>query len=217
MVCPPLIPFANDSSKSFDDSREFKGFLVHIPKTGGMTLRPSFSSIGVGGHCTGHNTARKLREMLPNEWKRTPSFSFVRNPWDRAVSWFYSHGRIRDRRKPKNIEEVFSWFREWIIREGWRNHGAHHPTVREFLCDVDRREAVRLVDFVGKFEEYDICYRAMFEAMGVPVPEKVSRNVSGYRDVDGRPRYQDYYDTKTRYFIEGLCRWEINEFGYHFE
>lgn len=204
--------------KDYTLPRKFSGFLVHIPKTGGSTLRKAFATYEVDGHCTGHNPAYKLRTMHPEEFPKTPVFSIVRNPWDRAVSWFYSHGQIRDRKEPHDLGEVIGWFRDWLFEHGRHFLGGNfHPSVQELLSEPYRREPQIIVDFVGKFEDYDRCYDEMFRIMGVSKPPKQVENISRKRNEDGRPPYQDYYDTRCRYYLEGLCWWEIEHFGYRFD
>jgi hypothetical protein len=69
--------------------------FVHVQKTGGNSVRTA-----LGGDifdARKHFMARDLREIYGEAvWDSCFKFSFVRNPWDRLVSWWSMIDNARD-------------------------------------------------------------------------------------------------------------------------
>jgi hypothetical protein len=64
--------------------------FVHIQKTGGNAIS---TALGQNPDCPEkHFFARDLRELYCTDvWNAYFKFAFVRNPWDRLVSWWSMH------------------------------------------------------------------------------------------------------------------------------
>ena len=60
--------------------------FVHIQKTGGTSIRVALGlpKVPPGKHWS---AARHRAALGREEWERRFTFAFVRNPWDRLVSW----------------------------------------------------------------------------------------------------------------------------------
>ena len=60
--------------------------FVHVPKTGGGTIKVAFE-----GHLQSqsHKPAIEVAALQRPADERPWSFAFVRDPWDRMVSWYY--------------------------------------------------------------------------------------------------------------------------------
>jgi hypothetical protein len=71
-------------------SHEHKFIFVHVPKTGGTSIESLLDLSGAK-----HNTARQYRNFFPDVWKRYFSFAFVRNPWDRVLSFYMFRKQVR--------------------------------------------------------------------------------------------------------------------------
>ena len=62
-----------------------KSIFVHINKTGGSSVEHAFGVYPDDQH----NTAKEyIKELSSRKWSTHFTFSFVRNPWDRIVSWY---------------------------------------------------------------------------------------------------------------------------------
>jgi hypothetical protein len=73
-----------------------KLLFIHIPRTGGTSIEQSFGrprcKEGINS-LTQHNTLKQYSEK--EDINSYFTFSFVRNPWDRLISWYlWSHADI---------------------------------------------------------------------------------------------------------------------------
>ena len=159
---------------------------IHIPKTAGSTLRNALSTHAT----TGHFSALKLRRMItPEEWDQRFTFAFVRNPWDRMVSWFFFHQQFGapDYRKYKSFETwIMSgmqtpWGQDW----GTPDQSQDPLVCMDFLTNAKREI---LVDFVGCFERLE---------------------------EDHKPDRAYYNDTMIE-VVRERCKEDIERFGYEF-
>ncbi len=64
--------------------------FVHIQKTGGTSLATALRSTNPEAQLFQgtHDHARWARQRLQNQYDSYFKFAFVRNPWDRLVSWY---------------------------------------------------------------------------------------------------------------------------------
>ena len=91
-------------------SKQKKFVFVHVQKTGGTSLRQVLKSHAPDArkwHGKHGHASDAIAEIGRAEWERYFSFAFVRNPWDRLVSWYAMiQDRIaqltpEERRKPR--------------------------------------------------------------------------------------------------------------------
>ena len=202
--------------------------FIHIPKTGGISVRKALtpfgtqprrylavrclSKLGVEFNHWGplemrrfrtHTSAKQSRRLLP----RTLSdqlfcFAFVRNPWDRMVSYYHYVLARRDHRRHKQVN-LLSSFENYVDYEIER--GKLSQT--EMLVDDHGK---LLVDFVGRYETLheDFCY--LCKRLGI-VGTLGHHNRSNHRD------YRTYYNSRTvERVAEHFCK-DIELFGYSFD
>ena len=68
-----------------------KLIFVHIPKTGGTSIK---KSLGITNRSLGyHKRANDIKKEIPDKWKNYFKFSVVRNPYDRVYS-IYSYYKM---------------------------------------------------------------------------------------------------------------------------
>jgi len=136
-------------------------------------------------------------------------FAFVRNPWDRLVS-FYFNALERLARTIPQMQSVGGF--------GGMLHtlDADAQWIRELHIVRPQREFVRcedgamLADFVGRFEHLEADFAQACERAGIAatLPKK---NASSHGP------YANYYDDWCKGFVAARYRQDITEFDYAFE
>ena len=229
--------------------------FVHVPKTAGQSIEAYFMQhLGLpeagrdalllsrnrdphrGPPRLSHLMAREYLtggHVTPKQFEDYYKFSFVRNPWDRLVS-FYKYRGHAHRYDFKTF--VFKHMPE----PGWTNDYCHVTPQYDFLHDEDGH---CLVDFVGRFENLQADFGRVCRAVGLPVgklphankslqqhsvfsvllgePRKIVRNLKRIARQRRSERntfahYSEYYDAETRDYVAELYRQDIAAFGYEF-
>ena len=190
--------------------------FVHIPKTGGSSVRFALGeNKQIKKDGTSHLKVRGYIEMLGGEKYRSMfSFAFVRNPWDRMVSLFTQPGGF-ERPKSRTAESKKWSFTEWVMYMDDQISGcklgdrAHlYKNQIDFLVNHD---GVVDVTYVGRFENLLVSWRTIRKSIGlshVDLPWIAkSRN---------RKPYQAHYDVRTREIVGRLYGKDVEYFGYEF-
>lgn len=184
--------------------------FVSIPRTGTNSVR---KSLGIRrASRTNHRTAQHLREDFGERvWEQRFTFTFVRNPYDRLLSYFRYCKTIDARMPPHWRKHYAGNFKQWVAA-GCSHHfhdalGA--PTAMwPYLLDENGKV---MVDFVGRVENFSVDFRRLCRELGT-CPKRLvhinqSRRVTNYRS---------YYDKKTRELAEQICGRDAEVFGYKF-
>ena len=173
-----------------------KFIFVDIPKTGGSSINKVLHKYA--SDLSIHIPISNYGNIPPNYF----TFTFVRNPWDWIVSWYFY------RKKEYNDETPF---KPWLM---CKNSSAYSGAGIGLSCDqsffvIDLNGDIS-VNFIGRFEnlqsDFDIvCKRICIPSVSLPVMNSTKH----------KP-YQEYYDDESRYFVEHkFCR-DIQLFGYTF-
>ena len=197
--------------------------FVHIPKCGGSSIEAvlwpgsrTVAELWMGfvdefhnRHQTGglqHLHAAQIRaEVGKQRFDAYLKFAFVRNPFDRIVSQFASMRERPDLRAFVGMEEDASFSRYLDLIEQ-RTHVQWEPQT-VFLDDDDGTE---LVDFIGRYENFEADAKHVFARLGVDVGA-IPHVMRGERG-----RYREYYDERTRAAVARLYASDLERFGYRF-
>ncbi len=184
--------------------------FIHVPKTGGVTIREAFD-----GHISYH--AHAPASSLTTELEAAPwSFAFIRNPWDRMVSWYWWRERAQ-----ASVEGFSAWvmdpkYERTTVGVPGPDGGVfsilHRSRNAETLLTNDQGEI--LVDTVYRFEDFDHALRNIWRRLGWPIIRRIhsNRNTHKPRDLD----YRDLYTPEAAQRVSELCAWEVETFGYEF-
>ena len=150
----------------------------------------------------GHLTLQQIRPyMRPEEWTSFFKFAFVRNPFDRFISYcaFMTREQGHFEQDPQKVMRHF-------IANPPLNHILFQPQ-NGFVVD-ERGEL--LTDHFGRVEEMQQSYDEIAERIGIPTAELGRVNSSKRRD------YRDYYNQELIDGVAKLYARDLELFGYEF-
>ncbi|NOR80290.1 MAG: hypothetical protein GQ529_05580, partial [Methyloprofundus sp.] len=142
-------------------------------------------------------------------------FSIARNPWDRAISYFYWDNRNNPALKPKkkfyhhlgvpfdelgNLRQLFSEF----IKNTTLPSNDPFYVMDDELC----------VDGVIRYENLIEDYAKICDQLGLPSSE-LPHLKGGIREA--KYHYSDFYDDESREIVAEHHKNDIRLFGYKFE
>jgi len=199
-------------------SESYQIIFIHIQKTAGTSLSAFLSSnLMATRNGRKHESAYEVKSRIPEYiWRNYFKFSFVRNPWDRLVSW-YLH--IKKHRTKYGDNPFFDYLMsigdtfENFILYGDKTISTPWGKRNLFTNQLDLLsfENQLLVDFVGKFESLESDWKLILDRIGYIDQAKLPH-------VNKIPRvhYRDLYTERTRVIVEEKFQKDINQFRYHF-
>ncbi len=187
-------------------SRSRKFIFAHVPKTGGISIRAALEPFA-DGQADAH--ADTTHETLPAFLARHPEtrdhfkFAFVRNPWDRLVSfYFYAREKLaRSIPQMQAVDGLGGMLRELDSDAPW-------------ICDLHvmrpQRDFLSGADFTGRFERLrgDFVFACARVGISAELPHK---NPSRHG------HYAQYYSEWGQDFVAARYRGDIQQFDYSFE
>ena len=152
------------------------------------------------GH--GHISLQQVRPYIaPNEWGGFFKFAFVRNPFDRFVSYcaFMTRAHGHFDRDPQGVMRH-------VLQSPPHRHILFQPQ-HGFVTDAD---GALLTDYLGRVEQMQQSYDEIAARIGIPSATLDKVNASRRRD------YRDYYDQRLIDGVAKLYARDIELFGYDF-
>ena len=180
-----------------------KAFFFHIQKTGGTSMQTAWGwnrkNPPPGQHWMPSRTRKEFGQRIWNEFFK---FTFVRNPWDRLVS-FYCYWDLRDVFEPGTNFEDFVLD---IVKRNKHEAGKRHcPSCIKCLQDPE------CFDFIGRFENLKEDYEYVCDQIGA---EKCTLP---HIHKSKRTHYSHYYDDELKEIVARKYCDDIKYFGYEFE
>jgi hypothetical protein len=208
-------------------SDERRLLFVHVQKTGGTSITSLLKAPAVGArdYLRPHDPYRvALHASDHGRHLGYTKVAFVRNPFDRLVSWYScitSKARLLSEVEKRStpcynrlrqyVLEHAATFDDFIVhcaeaqdRSGWQ------PFLQN-QCDYLVDDAGSLaMDFIGRFESLQADFQAMCDLLGLgntPLP---------HRNSSSHGKYRSYYTPSTRRIVEERFRRDCEAFGYEF-
>jgi len=198
-----------------NNSKKF--VFIHVPKTGGISITKELSLDFKNDDChwelyndNQHLTAAALRERYPDYF----FFAFVRNPWDRMVSFYHFKKKqaIRKVRKAGMTQRViFPEFKKFVHSLCVTGRMANLMTnsQKSFLCS---ESGEIICDSVRRFERLRSEYRhVLARYSNLPLDLRIHKNKSEYRG-----DYRSYYDPEMIEWVREFWKEDVEEFDYEF-
>lgn len=193
--------------------------FVHVQKTGGNSVRTALGCDMFDARK--HFRASELREYYGRAtWDSCFKFSFVRNPWDRLVSWWSMIDNSRDYVDPAQPPNIFfgyvleraKSFEEFLLRcddeivdsDGSKNIFRNQI---DYLVDDD---GTIIVDFIGRFERLQEGFDEISSRLGRAPVALPRTNASEHA------AYSEYYTPATAAIVARRYARDIEQFGYRF-
>jgi chondroitin 4-sulfotransferase 11 len=199
-------------------SSRYNCLFIHVPKTGGTTIEkvlgiyrdwPTLDLevlrgrlvLGSQEYQLQHLSLREASQFLSEETLRTCfTFTFVRNPWDRLLSEYFSRGGSRtDEKFDRFVDRACALVTSRQKLEGKNCH--FRPQV-EFLDDR--------MCFVGRFERFQVDLNQILnelriETTDIPHERKTSHGF-----------YAEYYNARSRRRVAITYEADIDALNYSF-
>jgi hypothetical protein len=190
--------------------------FVRIPKTAGHTIKNfllhnsnlEIKPILNQGYesYSGQKLKNKIQE---NTWLESHKFTFVRNPFDRAVSsWKFGGWKPRYAWKC-SFAEFVKRIQSWDLEnpKTWNERSWHCCSQYAHLINED---GDLLVDFIGRFENLQEDFNIVCDKIGIPHQELPHHNKTKHK------HYTEYYDDETRQIVAEKYAKDIEYFNYEF-
>ncbi len=186
--------------------------FVHIARTGGTAIANAIRRVGECAYVglvnnpadkihkganiyTPHMHPRKVCESVPL-LNQCDFFTFVRNPWDRFVSWYESG----------DTEKTFSEFLHFTAdKRDKRRAPGSYPICQSDYLDWNYK-------IVGRYESIEAHFLLVCSSFGIK-GAKLKRDGASIRQRD----YRKYYSDREIELVEMIETEVVNLGGYTFE
>ncbi len=151
----------------------------------------------------GHFALKQVRPHLGEDaFANYFKFAFVRNPFDRFVSYcaFMTRGADVFEKTPQAVMEHF------LFAEPPEQHILFQPQASVLVDD----EGHLLTDMVGRVEDMQVSYDAICARIGIPSRSLEQVNSSRRGD------YRSYYDDRLREAVAARYAQDLRMFNYQF-
>lgn len=201
---------------------EQKGIYIHIPKTGGSSIRRALQRLPNTVDC-GHFNLIQHEEKLLEGYSETDmktsvgvfndytTFTIVRNPWDRMVSewkWFTN----TTYKKPRVCVKAafngmgFEEFIDSFLYGGPCGDHRHRKPQASFVHNRDNSTA----QYIFRFENINEEFVKICDLLKIPHMKL------GHELKTCREHYSIYYNTETKKQVEKVWGIDIDMFKYTF-
>lgn len=208
-------------------SESKKFIFVHIQKTAGRSfeavLMDDISDLkSLSGT---HDHAAWVKDEFGDKWDEYYKVAFVRNPWDRLVSWYSMIQEKGDTTWYKRMTGIgkYNKLRQYVLD----NAGSFEEFIYNCVDTIDDSDGKKsflynqldyitdskgelAVDYIGRFENLvqDSC--AVLNNLGIKGASLPHKNSSKHR------HYRTYYSDQTRDLVAERYARDIEYFGYEF-
>lgn len=210
-------------------SDKYKFIFIAIPKTGTCTIEALLKKIMPNDiKCFGSNikkknglhkhiTAKELRKILTTRFKNYTTFAFVRNPYDRVVSWYTYTYRLNEKDCPDLMKnDIFKQrssygmtFEDFLI-----NKKAIWASQKQCNYVADNNKII--VDIILKFENFELEIMKIMKSFGITITNDMigKKNTSQYRKKLGGDYHNFCNNDHIKSIIYEECKDDFILFNY---
>jgi chondroitin 4-sulfotransferase 11 len=210
----------------YDLSKKF--IFTHPPKCGGTSIEDLFGFLQLREKCPSVNTFKhaSLKTHLTHltnkglEAESFLKFSIIRNPWDRAVS-FYHHNKYKEynyftneainKEMPENVKDSRQMtFKEFVLKY-YKNDFNSEVATKPYMCLQDKFS----LDYVIRLENLKEDLLRIKDLLQIDLNCDIPHKNNADQFLTRMP-YTEYYDSETKNIIGKLFEWDIETFEYKF-
>ena len=189
-----------------------KIIFCHIDKTGGSSITvaivPNFNIESdenpVPNFMGKHDTMKQLINKRSNADEYF-KFSFVRNPYARAVSKYFHHVKLKHQRfDPPEANAHKMTFDEWVKQGGLSKMKTQYNYIYH--------ENKNLCDFVGRFENINEDFETVRERFDYMLP--LSHYNNNKTDNYDKDEFMKYYGEESLKIVNRLFHIDFTAFNY---
>ena len=186
--------------------------FIRVPKTGiqsiGYILRP-YVDVKIFKQKTTSASIKKICRIKKLKYQNIFKFAFVRNPWDRAVSYYHyliQHYAHKGKKHVNTFLKDYPIF-DKFIEFYWE------PRFSQWRYYVDENEKI-VPNFIGRFENLQDDFNYICNKIEIPKTVLPHLNQSTNRHKDYRKHYTK---SSSIDIIAKTCAKEIKYFQYCFD
>ena len=205
-------------------SRKYNFVFQHIPKCAGSSIIDFFIELHKQSDCLGdlqyemHQTFEQSRQNYRSYYDKFFKFTFVRNPWSRAVSLFEYRKKIAAQGITfphwPSIEDIIKDDFCDVVKKDSLNT---NPSI-QFLeegCASDHWLSSKIkknINFIGRFESLEKDFEFILNELSISCPPELP-----HENKSSKKHYSEYYNDETRKIVTDKYAKDIQLFGYKFE
>jgi len=190
-------------SKKEERTRRNLGFLesqnYRLPYST-YSVRDWLRLVGAGFHKKFYNhiPANTAKHYIPhNIWENYYKFTFERNPWDKAISYYFWRSKQKD----------MSGFDDFIAKG--------EANISDF--EIYSYNGIPVVDEIFRYEDLEDSLKKLTEKFGFEKPLQMPKKKAKGETRKNRKPYQELISEKTRELIGIAAAREIKLLNYQFE
>lgn len=206
-------------------SHKFRVIFVHVQKTAGNSVYEVFRrndrhlvtrlTARVGAQRSKHCFATDIRDSIDRDtFDEYLKFSFVRNPFDRMVSWWstLSRGTGAPNKVMRLVQEEAPTFDAFLRLPRDHESGVCERFYVNQYDYISSEDGQVLVDHVLRFEALASDFAMLCSQVGFFDHRLEHLNAS----IREKPHYREYYDENMRKIVAQRFATDCEVFGYDF-
>jgi hypothetical protein len=219
-------------------SHQLKFVFIHIQKTGGDSLSrllaekvPDLTTLAAK-----HERLQKVPALL-GEYRDYYKFAFIRNPWDRLVSWYSmiqeaaqlsaTDAEASERAKIRYEQVRNNPLWRYVLKESTNfdsfilnclspvevRTGVYYSFAYNQLDYITDTYGGVCVDFIGRFERFFDDVKVVLARFGI----SIGNNDLNHENTSWHDHYSTYFTPDTQAIVFERYQRDIEHFGYTFE
>jgi len=190
-------------------SHKHKFVTIDVPKTGTTSINNALCSFMNTNDVTiglsvdmgmRHSTYKECITKFPN-CKNYFSFAFVRNPWERLLSFYCFKKQKKIKVKIDNNLSFKQYLKSSYFLSSFKDGACN-----QYLY----LEGFNAFSFIGRFENIQNDFNIVCDKIGIPRQKLSHENKTKHK------HYTEYYDDETKQIVAEKYARDIEYFGYKF-